>query len=81
MVSDVPFGAYLSGGIDSSTNVALMAQALDRPVDTTSGGGGLSRSRRREPARRVAHSLARHHELVLDSDAFMDRIERPRSTG
>ncbi len=77
MVSDVPFGAYLSGGIDSSTNVALMAQALDRPVDTFSVAvEGSAEADEREPARRVAHSLAaRHHELVLDSDAFMDRIE------
>ena len=67
LVSDVPFGAFLSGGIDSSTVVALMSQILDQPVKTFAVG--LRRCRRGSfselpYARLVAERYATdHHEI------------------
>lgn len=73
MVSDVPFGVFLSGGIDSSTNVALMAELMERPVETFSIGF------RNQPAfnefdyaRRVAKLFrTRHHEVIIDEKDFL----------
>jgi asparagine synthase (glutamine-hydrolysing) len=67
MMSDVPFGVFLSGGLDSSANVALMARLMDRPVRTFSVGFKDHPSYNEfEYARKVA-SLFRtdHHEVVI----------------
>jgi asparagine synthase (glutamine-hydrolysing) len=69
LLSEVPLGAFLSGGIDSSVVVGLMAELLDRPVQTFSVGftvpGGYDES---EHAARVArHFRADHHSLVVES--------------
>ncbi|MDE3059220.1 MAG: asparagine synthase (glutamine-hydrolyzing) [Bacteroidota bacterium] len=73
MMSDVPFGVFLSGGIDSSTNVALMAELMNRPVDTFSVGiRDLEKYNEMGYARQIAKEFkTNHHEIIIDhKDAF-----------
>ena len=71
MMSDVPFGVFLSGGVDSSTNVALMAERSSRPVRTFSTAPrGHPRYDELAYARMVVERFGTdHHEVVIgDSD-------------
>jgi asparagine synthase (glutamine-hydrolysing) len=69
LIADVPLGALLSGGIDSSIVVALMAQASDRPVRTFTVCFGDERYDERVYARTVAERYGtEHEELVLEED-------------
>jgi asparagine synthase (glutamine-hydrolysing) len=70
LVADVPFGAFLSGGLDSSVVAALMARNLGTPVRTFSIGFDEAAYNELEDARRVArHIGADHHELVVTANA------------
>jgi len=69
LVADVPLGALLSGGVDSSIVVALMAKASHRPVRTFTVGFGEPRYDERAFARAVAERYAtEHEEIVLEPD-------------
>jgi asparagine synthase (glutamine-hydrolysing) len=78
MMSDVPFGVFLSGGIDSSTNVALMAELMERPVDTFSVAvGEHGRYNENYYARKVAKLFnTNHHEIEIDHNDAVQVMER-----
>jgi asparagine synthase (glutamine-hydrolysing) len=74
MMSDVPFGVFLSGGVDSSTNVALMAELMDEPVRTFSVGfKEHEQYNELDHARRIARQFGTdHHEVLIDWDDLAD---------
>lgn len=78
LISDVPFGAFLSGGLDSSTIVALMSQLLNKPVKTYSVGfQGDGESLSELPyARLVARRFhTDHHEVLIRPTDLVELAE------
>ena len=70
LMSDVPLGAFLSGGIDSSIIVALMAGLMEQPVKTFSIGFTYEEYNELPYARQVAEQYeTEHHEFIVTPDA------------
>ncbi len=74
MMSDVPFGVFLSGGIDSTANVALMAELMNQPVRTfTVGFSDAPQFNEIEEARWVARRYnTDHHEILINQDELIE---------
>jgi len=71
MVADVPLGAFLSGGVDSSSVVALMAEASGNPVKTCSIGFDVAALDESDYARQVAERFATDHQArTVSPDDF-----------
>lgn len=77
LISDVPLGAFLSGGVDSSLIVAIMSQLSTIPVRTYSVGFKDFSYSETPFAKIVAeYCKTNHNELILEEDYFADNLEK-----
>lgn len=84
LMSDVPLGAFLSGGVDSALVAAMVTRELGRPLSTFSIGFGGTTETEHEQARQVAQHLGTdHHEEILSPNALQlvheiaERLDEP----
>ncbi|MFN2576169.1 MAG: asparagine synthase (glutamine-hydrolyzing) [Pyrinomonadaceae bacterium] len=73
MMADVPFGVFLSGGVDSSANVALMSELMSRPVRTfTIGFKDCEELNELDSAREISKQFATdHHEVMIGREEML----------
>lgn len=75
LVADVPFGAFLSGGIDSSALVGIMSKLSSRKVETFNVSFDESEFSESNYARKVADVFhTQHHEIKLTPDDFLKQL-------
>jgi asparagine synthase (glutamine-hydrolysing) len=75
MRSDVPYGAFLSGGLDSSSVVASMSEISSFPVETFTIGFKEKYFDERDLARKVATVFnTNHHEYLIEPDSFEESL-------
>ena len=77
MRSDVPFGAFLSGGLDSASVVAAMSAQSPLPVETFTIGFQERGFDERDLAREVAERFAtNHHERIVSREMFDESLKK-----
>jgi len=76
LMSDVPLGAFLSGGIDSSVVVGLMSQMMDQPVKTFSVGFEEEKHNELSYARIISQYFATDHHEIMVNSCSPDLVER-----
>ena len=77
LMSDVPLGMFLSGGVDSSAIAALIKRMTSGPVETFSVGYREAPFSELSYARRVAEAIGTdHHEVVVGMDEFFNALPR-----
>jgi asparagine synthase (glutamine-hydrolysing) len=77
LMSDVPLGVFLSGGLDSSAVAALTTKIRKEPIETFAVGYGEEKFSELPFARQVAqHIGSKHHEVRLSRDEFFEALPR-----
>lgn len=89
LISDVPLGVFLSGGVDSAAIVALASRSRSKPLTTLTVAFGEREFDESQEALRIAHQFqTHHHEILVNSDdfarempAFLRHMDQPTNDG